>query len=86
MSSLTLSLKKVAFFLRYYNHDLSIERRITMKADLIIKDAFVMTMNGPGVGMIEDGAIAIKGDKIVAVGTSGEVLSRILADEIVNAK
>ncbi|WP_035321766.1 amidohydrolase family protein [Peribacillus kribbensis] len=57
-----------------------------MKVDLIIANAYVMTMDGPGVGMIEDGAIAIKGSKIAAVGTSSEVLSQFSADELLDAK
>ncbi|PLS17335.1 amidohydrolase [Bacillus sp. M6-12] len=56
-----------------------------MKADFIISHAFVLTMEGPGVGMIEDGAVAIKGNKIAAVGTTDEVLSQFSAEEYIDA-
>ncbi len=36
--------------------------------DIFIKNGFVLTMTGEGVGMIEDGAVAIVGNEIVAVG------------------
>jgi 5-methylthioadenosine/S-adenosylhomocysteine deaminase len=58
-------------------------KEIDMKADIIIYGAFVMTMTGPGVGMIEDGAIAIKGNQIIAVGTTREVLSNYTSDEVI---
>ncbi|RFU64534.1 amidohydrolase [Peribacillus saganii] len=57
-----------------------------MKADIIISHAFVLSMEGPGVGMIEDGAVAIKGNKIAAVGTTREVMAKFSADECINAK
>jgi len=42
--------------------------------DILIKNGFVLTMQGEGVGMIEDGAVAIEGDEIVAVGKTYEIL------------
>lgn len=41
--------------------------------DILIKNGFVLTMQGEGVGMIEDGAVAIEGGEIVAVGKTREV-------------
>lgn len=46
-----------------------------MKVDWIIAHAFVLTMEGKGVGMIKNGAIAGKGDTIIAVGPSDEILA-----------
>jgi 5-methylthioadenosine/S-adenosylhomocysteine deaminase len=57
-----------------------------MKADFIIHNAFVMTMDGLGVGMIENGAVAVKGNQIVGVGTSNDVLSQYSSDEIIEAR
>ncbi len=37
-------------------------------ADIFVKNGFILTMRGEGVGMIEDGAIAVEGNMIVAVG------------------
>ena len=42
--------------------------------DLLIKHGFLLTMRGEGVGMIEDGAIAIEEGVIVAVGKTDQVL------------
>lgn len=57
-----------------------------IKVDLLITHAYVMTMEGPGVGMIEDGAVAIKGNRIVKVGPTNEVLEGCSAEEIIEAK
>ncbi|UCZ53870.1 amidohydrolase [Bacillus shivajii] len=57
-----------------------------MKVDMIIKNAFVMTMEGKGVGMIEDGAVAVKGNLIEAVGKTDEIVSQYSCEEMVDAK
>ncbi|MGD2200854.1 MAG: amidohydrolase family protein [Candidatus Bathyarchaeota archaeon] len=36
--------------------------------DIFIKNGYILTMTGEGVGMIEDGAVAVEGNVIVAVG------------------
>ncbi len=41
--------------------------------DIFVKNGFVLTMTGEGVGMIEDGAVAIEGQEIVAVGKTQEL-------------
>jgi len=41
--------------------------------DILVKNGYVLTMTGEGVGMIEDGAIAIEGNEIVAVGKSRDL-------------
>ncbi len=46
---------------------------MTGLTDIFIKNGFVLTMTGEGVGMIEDGAVAIVGNEIVAVGKTGDL-------------
>jgi 5-methylthioadenosine/S-adenosylhomocysteine deaminase len=41
--------------------------------DVLVKNGFVLTMQGEGVGMIEDGAVAVEGNEIVAVGKTHEL-------------
>lgn len=45
-----------------------------------------MTMEGNGVGMIENGAIAIKGNTIEAVGTTDEIRRDYSAEEVINGE
>ncbi len=64
-----------------------------MKATLIVKNAAqVVTSKGASQAplhgawqcellVIEDGAVAVNGDKIIAVGTTEEVLSKVVADD-----
>lgn len=44
-----------------------------MTLDVIIHGGYVLTMEGPGSGMIPNGAVAIRGDSIVAVGPAPEM-------------
>src|SRR5688500_585578 len=55
-----------------------------MKADLIIKGAFVMTMKGKGVGMLEDGAVAVKGQTILAVSDTDDILAAYQTDRLID--
>ncbi|RNB81905.1 amidohydrolase family protein [Brevibacillus panacihumi] len=55
-----------------------------MKADWIIGHAFVLTMEGKGVGMIENGAIAVKGNAILAVGPTEEILRAYQAERMID--
>lgn len=48
--------------------------------DLLLTDARIATMTGPGYGVIEDGAIAIEGENIAWVGPQSEVPD-LAADE-----
>jgi len=41
--------------------------------DILVKNGYVLTMTGEGVGMIEDGAVAIEGNEIVAVGKTHDL-------------
>src|SRR6266581_52201 len=67
-----------------------------MKADLIIHNAAQLVTCASGgkpkrgaamldVGIVEDGAVAVGGGKIVGVGTSLEILREFTADDIVDA-
>jgi 5-methylthioadenosine/S-adenosylhomocysteine deaminase len=53
--------------------------------DLLIKHGDVFTMTGDGVGYLEDGAVAIDGNKIVAVGASSELEREYKAERIIDA-
>jgi 5-methylthioadenosine/S-adenosylhomocysteine deaminase len=54
------------------------------RADLIIRGGTVVTMDGSS-RVIDDGAVAITQDRIVAVGTSSEVSGRYRATRTINA-
>ncbi|RNB88901.1 amidohydrolase [Brevibacillus nitrificans] len=56
-----------------------------MKVDMIIANSFLMTMEGKGVGMIENGAVAIKDNIIVGTGTTQEILSTHRAERLIDA-
>lgn len=53
-------------------------------ADIIISGGTVVTMDD-GRRVIEDGAVAIKGDKIVAVGKRSEIVRKYRAKQTINA-
>ncbi|WP_035178120.1 amidohydrolase family protein [Alkalihalobacterium bogoriense] len=55
-----------------------------MKVDIIIKNAFVMTMEGTGVGFIDNGAVAIKGNRIIAVDNSDVIIRNYSSEEIID--
>lgn len=57
-----------------------------MTLDLIIHGGYVITMEGPGTGIINRGAVGIKGNKIVAVGEEQDVMSRYTAHRYIAAK
>lgn len=44
-----------------------------MPVDILVRNGFILTMQGEGVGLIEDGAVAIEGNRIVAVGKTHSV-------------
>jgi cytosine/adenosine deaminase-related metal-dependent hydrolase len=54
-------------------------------ADLLITGGFVVTMN-PTRQTIEDGAVAVAGDRIAAVGTTAEVTAKHSAATTIDAK
>ena len=51
----------------------------------MITHGHLFTMRGPGVGYIADGAVAIRGSRIVAVGPTAELSARFHADETIDA-
>jgi 5-methylthioadenosine/S-adenosylhomocysteine deaminase len=58
---------------------------MTEHATKLIIHAHLFTMQRDGVGYVADGAIAIEGSRIVAVGSTTELTARFLADETVDA-
>lgn len=56
-----------------------------MKVDILIKNGHILTMEGKGVGFIEYGAVAIKGNRIQAIGNSKELESSYQAERIIDA-
>jgi len=49
------------------------------RVDLLVHNAFIVTMDGER-RIIPDGALAVRGDTLVAIGTSEEVVNRFTAD------
>lgn len=50
-----------------------------MEADYLFTEAHLLTMAGDGVGYIANGAVAVRGNKIVAVGETAEVAPQVSA-------
>ena len=57
-----------------------------MTVDLIIYGGFVVTMEGRGTGIIPDGAVAIQGNTIAAVGSTAEIMGQYSAHRTIDAK
>ena len=60
------------------------ERMNTMNVDVIFHGGYVITMEGPGTGVIQQGAVAVKGNKIVAAGDEKDVLKEYSAHRYIN--
>lgn len=58
--------------------------RAAERVDLIIRDATVVTMDGTS-RVIENGAVAIKGERIIAVGATSEIAAKYTAARTINA-
>jgi 5-methylthioadenosine/S-adenosylhomocysteine deaminase len=58
---------------------------LTEQVALLIVHAHLFTMRGEGVGYVADGAVAVRGGQIVAVGTSDELLVRFQDAETIDA-
>ncbi len=56
-----------------------------MTLDILIVHGIVLTMEGPGCGIIPDGAIGIKRNRIVAVGESSQVQKQYTAHREIDA-
>jgi len=55
------------------------------KVDLVVTHGLVVTMNGTRA-IYDDGAVAIKGDTIVAVGPESEIEAKYVASQTIDAK
>lgn len=53
--------------------------------DILIKNGFLITMEGTGVGVIEDGAVGIKGNRIEVVGSTADVCKQYDAHRVIDA-
>ncbi len=58
---------------------------MTEHADTLIVNAHTFTMQGEGVGYLADGAVAVEGSRIAAVGSSAELTARFRAAETIDA-
>ncbi|MCB0075334.1 MAG: amidohydrolase, partial [Caldilineaceae bacterium] len=54
-------------------------------ADILITHGHLLTMQGDGVGYMADGALAIGGNRILAVGATSVLQTRFDADETIDA-
>jgi 5-methylthioadenosine/S-adenosylhomocysteine deaminase len=54
-------------------------------ADTLIAHAHLFTMRGDGVGYVADGAVAVRGSRIAAVGPTAELRARYQAGETIDA-
>ncbi|MFZ5915613.1 MAG: amidohydrolase family protein [Chloroflexota bacterium] len=54
-------------------------------ADTLITHAHLFTLSGPGVGYLADGALAVQGRRIAAVGPTPELTVRFQADATIDA-
>lgn len=57
-----------------------------MTLDCLIHSGYVVTMEGPGTGIINGGAVGIKDNKIAVVGESGEIRKQYRAHREIDAK
>ena len=58
--------------------------RPPLRADIIIRGGTIVTMDGTS-RVIENGAVAIKAERIVAVGTTAEITGRYVSARVINA-
>ena len=56
-----------------------------MTLDIIIHNGYLITMEGSGCGVIPNGAVAIKGNRIIATGPSDEIMGSYSAHRYFNA-
>jgi 5-methylthioadenosine/S-adenosylhomocysteine deaminase len=59
---------------------------MTDHADRLIVHAHLFTLQGEGVGYVPDGALAIRGSRIAAVGSTDQVLAGFQAPETIDAQ
>jgi 5-methylthioadenosine/S-adenosylhomocysteine deaminase len=58
---------------------------MTELVETLITHAHLLTMQGSGVGYIRDGAVAVHGSRIAAIGPTPELVSRFTATETLDA-
>lgn len=56
------------------------------QADIVVTHAHLFTLRGDGVGYLPDGAVAIQGDRIAAVGPTAELGDRFEVGETIDAQ
>jgi len=55
--------------------------------DILVRNGYILTMTREGVGMIEDGAVAVEGNAIVAVGKTDDIVKEYGgAERVYNAR
>ncbi|MHC4607859.1 MAG: amidohydrolase family protein, partial [Planctomycetota bacterium] len=54
-------------------------------ADIVVVHAHLFTLEGDGVGYVSDGAVAVKGNRIAAAGSTDDVAARFEAGETLDA-
>ena len=54
-------------------------------ADIIVEHGHLFTMQGDGVGYVDDGAVVVEGKRIAAVGATADVRRDFTADRIIDA-
>jgi 5-methylthioadenosine/S-adenosylhomocysteine deaminase len=55
---------------------------MTQKVDTLLTNAIVLTMDGK-LNHYDPGAVAVKGDQIIAVGAESEITKEYIADETI---
>lgn len=76
--------QKLDFFnllIKFYNHLIT-----GIMLDILIHNGIIATMQGKGVGIIENGGLGIKGNRIVKVGDSTELQKRYRAHRYLDAE
>jgi 5-methylthioadenosine/S-adenosylhomocysteine deaminase len=58
---------------------------MTEVADFLFVHAHLFTMEGSGVGYVEDGAVAVRAGRIIDVGPTPALHARFTASEIIDA-
>jgi 5-methylthioadenosine/S-adenosylhomocysteine deaminase len=58
---------------------------MTVEADALVVHAHLFTMQGQGVGYMPDGAVAVRGSHIAAVGPTAELIDRYRAARLIDA-
>lgn len=58
---------------------------MTEHADILVTHSYLFTLQGAGVGYMPDGAVAVRGSRIAAVGSTAELTARFQAAETIDA-